>query len=157
MVPVRILQFSLSPEPRDEASLSLYVPGRNLESAQQCVKGVVLLCAGDRLWFSSMKDFLGSDGHRGVRLSLCDEVTTSGTPDAQLLIRWSCSRTDNDDGDWLRDPELLGDRLEFALCETLHDVYVSGDESCFTEWGDEYDRLTECNRLSARLRVRCFS
>ena len=141
VVPVRILQFSTSPEPRDEVFLSLYVPGWDLESARQCAKGAVLFCAGDRLWFSSLSDFLGSDGDRGVRVSLCGDEEYSGKREGQLHVRWSCSRTETDGGDWLRDHELLGDRLELALCETLQDVLSSGDESYITEWGYEYDRL----------------
>ena len=128
-------------EPRDEVSVSLYVPGRDLESARQCAKGAVPCCAGDRLWFGSMKDFLGCDGERGVRVSLCGEGEGVGKLEGRLHVRWSCSRTDSDGGDWLRDHELLGDRLELALCETLQDVLSSGDESYVTEWRYECDRL----------------
>ena len=88
-----------------------------------------------------MKDFLGSDGDRGVRLSVCGDEGGSWKREGQLHVRWSCSRTDTDGGDWLRDHELLGDRLEFALCETLQDVLSNGDESYTTDWVIEYDRL----------------
>ena len=138
VVPVRILQFSTSPEHQDELFLSLYVPGRDLDSAQKHAKGAVLCCFSDRLWFSSMRDFLGSDHDRGVRVSL-EEY--SANPDDQLHIRWSCSKTNTNAGNWLRDHELLSDRLEMALCETLQDVLLSGDEAYITEWGGEYDRL----------------
>ena len=142
VVPVRILQFSTSPEHQDELSLSLYVPGLDLESAQQYAKGAILCCAGDRLWFSSMSDFLASDRDCRIQLSHCNSNKEySANPDDQLHIRCSCSSTDTDAGNWLRDHEILRDRLEMALCETLQDVLLSGDESYITEWRDEYDRL----------------
>ena len=98
-MPVRVLQFSSPPGSRDEASLSLFVPGRDLESARKCAEAAVLLCAGDRLWFSTMEEFLVPDRDRGVRLSLCDEETCSGKPDDQLHVHWSCLKTDTDGGD----------------------------------------------------------
>ena len=136
VVPVRILHFSTPPDPRDEVSLVLYVPGVDLDSARRCARGAVLCCAGDRLWFSSMKDFLGS---RGVRLSLCSDAENSGSgkTEGQLRVSWSCSRT----GDWLSHHELLGDRLDLALCEALQEMLLSGDEDYVAEWGEEYDRL----------------
>ena len=93
-MPLRGLPISLPPGSHDETSLSLYVPGQDLESAQRCAKGAVLLCAGDRLWFSTMKEFLVSDGDRGVQLNLCDEETDLGKPDGQLHVRWSCVKTE---------------------------------------------------------------
>ena len=140
VVPIRILQFTLSPNSRGEVSLSLYVPGGDLDSARQRVKGAVLLCAGDRLWFSSMKDFRGSNGDSGVRLSLCDRQNDSGKLDGQLYVRWSCLRRDDDEGGWLRDHELVGDQLQLAVCETLRDVLLRRDESYTMGWGFEYDR-----------------
>ena len=142
VVPVRILQFSTSPKHHDELFLSLYVPGLDLNSARHCANGTLLCCFENRLWFNSMSDFLGSDRERGIQLSLCnDNEEYSENPEDQLHIRWSYSSTDTDAGDWLRDHELLGDRLVMALCETLPDVLASGDEAYITEWGYEYDRL----------------
>ena len=140
-MPVRVLQFASPPGSRDEASVSLYVPDRDLESARSSIKGAVLLCAGDTLWFSTINDFLMSEGDRGVRLSLCDEQTGSGKPDGVLHVRWSCVKTDQDAGDWLRDHEVVGDKLELALCKKLRETLLSEDESCSTEWHYEYDRL----------------
>lgn len=89
-----------------------------------------------------MSDFLGSDADRRIQLSLySSNEEGSGTPDDQLHTHWSCPKTNTNDGNRLRDHELLSDRLEMALCETLQDVLSSGDEAYVTEWGDEYDRL----------------
>ncbi len=91
-----------------------------------------------------MKDFLLSDGDRGVRLSLYDEEACLGKPtwpNGQLHVRWSFLKTDTDGGDWLRDHELVGDKLELALCEKLRETLLGEDGSFSTEWGHEYDRL----------------
>lgn len=93
------------------------------------------------MWFSLMKDFLLSDGDRGVRLSLCGDEGCSGKPNGRLHIRWSCNKTSIEGGDWLRNHELVGDKLEIALCEKLKESLLSEDGSCSTEWGLEYDRV----------------
>ena len=64
-------------------------------------------------------------------MSLCNEEACLGKPtwpDGQLHVCWSFLKTDTDSGDWLRDHELVGDKLEFALCEKLQETLFSEDE-----------------------------
>ena len=88
-----------------------------------------------------MKEFLVPDGDHGMQLSLCDEETDSGKPDGQLHVCRSCSKSNIDGEDWLRDHELVGDKLELALCEMLQETLLSKNDSGSTDWGSEYARL----------------